>query len=444
MQQWVMTCVMFTSLTLFVLPNVFLSISPDYLFSFVPPRAIPFNEDAPDAFSKIPSNSSIVLNQKNHASSGICNGKKGILLIRRGDGESAVGTLFFSYIINHLIYAEQNNLVPWIHLDPSFPCYDESVHGNETTLHFVWPIKAQESRIVGKGDMECLNWRKEKTKSHYPGPIVSERRENETFALIGNGIWQSYFEPLSEPVPIHDPSCSDKPLLFLQRRSVFPGLHVCAPWAVRSWPFLRIPKAVRPQASIRDWYSPMRKRGAAIVAKYYRPRPWLKELVEKTNPTKNKCLSMHIRLTDKADGRTKPPLTVFQLYAEAYAEASSGGSIYIATDDGTIFERIRKEWKGIKEIITQKNVLRSSGKAAIFRRFTNETHRTNSEGLVDIYAMSRCDFFVHGFSAMAEATIFINPPLHNRSINVDVVEEERMTGLSFEKMVREFYRKDTK
>jgi hypothetical protein len=38
--------------------------------------------------------------------------------------------------------------------------------------------------------------------------------------------------------------------------------------------------------------------------------------------------------------------------------------------------------------------------------------------------MTQSRLFVHGFSAMAEAAIFINPALHNRSVNVDVNEKE--------------------
>jgi len=84
----------------------------------------------------------------------------------------------------------------------------------------------------------------------------------------------------------------------------------------------------------------MRERGAEKVAKYFRPLPWIQELVPKTNPSK-KCLSIHIRLTDNGHGRTKAPLELFQEYAETYVAASGGGDIFVATDDGTILDTIR-------------------------------------------------------------------------------------------------------
>eukprot|EP00545_Synedropsis_sp_CCMP1620_P010227 CAMPEP_0119027338 /NCGR_PEP_ID=MMETSP1176-20130426/36926_1 /TAXON_ID=265551 /ORGANISM="Synedropsis recta cf, Strain CCMP1620" /LENGTH=184 /DNA_ID=CAMNT_0006983231 /DNA_START=81 /DNA_END=635 /DNA_ORIENTATION=+ len=183
----------------------------------------------------------------------------------------------------------------------------------------------------------------------------------------------------------------------------------------------------------------MRQRGAEKVSKYFRPQPRIQELIEQANPA-TKCLSMHIRLTDKGHGRKKKPLELFQSYAEAYAEASGGGSLFVATDDGTILNTIETSWK-ISKVYHQKNILRSSGVDAIFRTFQNETHRTNTEGIVDMYAMSRCDFFVHGFSAMAEAAIYINPALHNRSVNVDDIGEEVVSVPTFQKLVEEYYKK---
>ena len=58
---------------------------------------------------------------------------------------------------------------------------------------------------------------------------------------------------------------------------------------------------------------------------------------------------------------------------------------------------------------------------------------------MDIYSMSRCDFFVHGFSAMAEATVYIQRELHNRSANVDIEPIERMSADDFRTMVSDFY-----
>lgn len=358
-------------------------------------------------------------------------------MIQGGDAEAAVGTLFFMYIVNHLIYADQNNLMPWIHLNPVFPCYDPIVHGNESQT-FAMMSGAKESEIFGSGNLECKYWRRSQS---YPGPVlIDEKLIRHNFTIKGNGLWQSYFEPLSG-YPPNDPSCQDKPLMALQTRSIFPGLHVCAPWGVRPWALPHTPVDLRPEGaglSHHDWLGAMRQRGGAKVAKYFRLHRSMQKLVKDANPA-TKCLSMHIRLTDKGNGRQKKPLELFQAYAEAYTQASSGGSLFVATDDGSIFNTIRNDWT-ISKLHHQQNILRSSGSNPIFRTFQNETHRTNTEGIVDMYAMSRCDFFVHGFSAMAEAAIFINPSLHNRSVNVDLKFKELIKAKRFGSVVEEYYK----
>jgi calcineurin-like phosphoesterase family protein len=371
---------------------------------------------------------------------GFCEGKDGVLMIQRGDSESAVGTLFFMYIVNHLIFADQNNLLPWVHLDPAFPCYDASVHGNNVKS-FTMLSGIRETQIYGDNDLTCMYWRR---KQHYPGPVtISDKLTPQNFTIKGNGLWESYFEPMGG-YPPDDPSCRDKPLLQLNKRSVFPGMHVCAPWGVRPWAVPHTPVGLKPlgqNISYHQWLTPMRQRGSEKVRKYFRPLPWLQDLIEKANPAKTRCLSIHARLTDKGNGRKKPPLERFQQYAEAYVNASNGGSIYIATDDGTIFDRIRATWT-IADLHYQQGVIRSSGNAAIFRTFQNETHRTNTEGIVDMYSMSKCDFFVHGFSAMAEAAVFINPGLHNRSVNVDAEKIHLISVEQFRRLVSDYY--DTK
>lgn len=150
-------------------------------------------------------------------------------------------------------------------------------------------------------------------------------------------------------------------------------------------------------------------------------------------------------MTDKGNGRVKQPLSVFQAYAEAYAKVSGGGkSIFIATDDATVLTTIQTQWKidaSSSSLIKYQDaaIRMNGGSAAIFHDYQNETHRTNTEGLVDIYAMSKCDFFVHGYSAMAEAVIYIHPDLHNRSVNVDVPKQEIIPVKEFERMVADYY-----
>ena len=386
-------------------------------------------------------------------SSSVCGSYKGILRIARGDGEAAVGTMFFMYIVSHVLYAEQHNLLPWVFLDPfSGPCFDEAVHGttNETT----WRVRKEGivTSVESPGTtMECRKW---KRVQGYPGKIVhNNHHHNQTSTVletfVGNGVWDTYFESLVRGFDYpHDVVCQDLPLIELAPLHVFPGLHYCAPWSVHAWSMRRyLPRALQRQdnQTLLDWFRPMRERGSRIVSTYYRPLPWLQERIDQANPNNNNnnCLAMHIRMTDKGHGRPKRQLQDFQPYAEIYLNETTTNTtlvlptVYIATDDGTVLDRIRQEWwwvgknnndddddASLSRIRTQAGVHRSQGVEPVFKRFHNVSHTTNTEGLVDMYAMSRCQFLVHGFSAMAEAAHYLNyPQLHTHSVNLDDTDQ---------------------
>ena len=92
--------------------------------------------------------------------------------------------------------------------------------------------------------------------------------------------------------PPDDPSCRDKPLLQLNTRSRFPGMHFCAPWAVRPWPIPSTPVGLKPDAAhqtVHEWLAPMRERGANKVDKYsdhcHGWRSWSRKLTQR--PTRN-------------------------------------------------------------------------------------------------------------------------------------------------------------
>ncbi|KAI2492547.1 glycolipid 2-alpha-mannosyltransferase [Fragilaria crotonensis] len=212
-----------------------------------------------------------------------------------------------------------------------------------------------------------------------------------------------------------------------------------------------------------DWLWQHRQRAAPIVRRYFHLQPWLQARVDAANnSTKRRvldnhdyrqqtsCLAVHIRLTDKASGRDKKGLDAYRPYMEAFAKAvtsisksiSSSSSvmkysIYIATDDATVLPTIQNEWtpRVASRLVYQPNTFRSHDEdLPTFKLLAEDKHRSNTEALVDMYAMSKCEYFVHGYSGMAEAVVYINPKLHSKSVNID--DEERMTPSQFERMVR--------
>jgi hypothetical protein len=435
-----------------------------------------------------------------------CAKADGILFISRVIRKAGAGTMFFQSIVDSLLYAEKYNLVPyiWINDDENQPCYDHAVHGiasnNRTARKKVGSI----TNLKGEGGMAC-----ETEEGTRPGPPSYTNLQPQTYTLIGNGLWQSYFEPIPMisslphhvPLSFHQPhsnsgttdpscavACSQKPVFEMTRSQVMPDMHRCSEFAVRGWAFRGIPKALLPKyyensdkeksgkiddrnqpttSVMADWLWNHRQRAAPIVQRYFHLQPWLQERVELANPTlrssnpmgatekhysslasrqsRSCCLAAHIRLTDKASGRDKKGLEAYRPYIEAFAKATAFlpkeeresllPFIYIATDDASVLPTIQKEWKIVSNRVRfQPDTYRSQEEhLPTFKLLAHDKHRSNTEALVDIYAMSKCCYFVHGYSGMSEAVVYINPKLHALSVNID--DDERMTPKEFEHLV---------
>ena len=83
-------------------------------------------------------------------------------------------------------------------------------------------------------------------------------------------------------------------------------------------------------------------------------------------------------------------------------------------------QHIRTHWPHhVKTVIRSMgdNVVRSSDFQAVFDLGAH--HRTNTEILVEILALSQCQFMIHGLSAVTESSIWINSELHYTSVNLE-------------------------
>ena len=373
--------------------------------------------------------------QDTNDSSSLCNGYDGILFISHVIRKAGAGTLFFQSLVDSLLYAELYNLYPflWVNDDKNQPCYDPNVHGvgpNITFQHLTGPI----TNLIGEGDMVCH------TKSNTrPGPPDFENLVMKDYTLVGNGLWQSYFRPISQQgFPFE--ACPNHPIFEMTNSQVMPDMHRCSEFAVRGWTFFGIPDRLLPQEgqqSMQDWlWENNRKHASRIVERYYRPQQWLQRKIQDANPVQDKqCLAMHVRLTDKASGRDKKGLEAYLPYAEAFSKAAPKTPIYVATDDSRVIQQLRGALPSSTPILSQNGVLRSSSNVPTFKLLAEDKHRSNTEALVEIYAMAKCGFFVHGFSGMAEAVVYIEPFLHKRSVNIDDPDEP-VSPINFEMMVQ--------
>jgi hypothetical protein len=361
-----------------------------------------------------------------------CDGYKGVLLIQSGDQGAAAGTAFFQYVINQIIYAEMFGYLPWVHFNNvSQHVYDPLVHGGANTT------------VQGIDGME-ISWMQvdapNKTKLEgmvYPGrPRSTGKLDKRSFAVSGTGVFESYFEPISE-FRKGDKSCERLPIITMSYDQLR-GMHLYSPWAVRTWQYLAMPPQnfVAENQTLHQWFDPMRRKAHEIVKKYYRFQPEIIANVDKILPENETCLGMHIRHSDKWGARRQIPEEEFLPYVKTFIQRG-GRTVYLATDSQNVIDTVRKSWPAwVKEHIRTQgddSVVRSTYQMPVFK--IGEHHRTNTEVLNDILALSRCRFMIHGLSAVSESAIYLNLNLHNRSVNLE--DPSHMNTVTFGSMVRQ-------
>lgn len=110
-----------------------------------------------------------------------------------------------------------HNLMPFVHFDVGTgQIYDAHVHDAPPTVFQM--IKGLEIHSVGRQDGP-------------PGrpnldPNLYRFKEKEDVVLLGNGIWGTYFEPISD-FDYMDESCTSKPLFEFSHSQIFPGEFTC-------------------------------------------------------------------------------------------------------------------------------------------------------------------------------------------------------------------------
>jgi len=324
-------------------------------------------------------------------------------------------------VINQLIYAEMYNLLPWIFLSREVnQIWDEDVHGAGGKHSFLADVIEAP---------ELYDERDENREKPFPGVPDFQRTRKEEVTVFGNGIWNSYFEPVSDFS--FDHRCS-KPMLTLAKPLVS---HWVAPWAVESYPGYLAWEHIL-NSEYHQWYGQQRRIAHEIVRKYFHPKPWIQKLVDKVNPTKENsiCLGLHHRGSDKSGKRRKTHFEQYATFIEAYAQETGGGKIFLATDSAPFLKEIEDKFPPEVAILfhTQENAIRSSNKLNPFS--IGSHHRTNTEVMIDMYALAKCDIFLHGRSAVSEAVHYINPKLHDHS--VDFEDPTYMSEDAFREMIR--------
>ena len=115
------------------------------------------------------------------------------------------------------------------------------------------------------------------------------------------------------------------------------------------------------------------------------------------------------------------------------------GKIFLASDDVRFFSAFLKS--NISQYIYSFNNTKLSGSAhAPFEIHARSRHTVNAEVLKDIVMLSKCDFLVHGHSAVSESAIYMNFKLHAQSVNIEYnVSGRRFTPGGFRTYVAKIY-----
>jgi hypothetical protein len=422
-------------------------------------RVLPTRDHLP------PSHPSFCANHNNESSV-----RRGIYHIQMGDIGGAAGTIFYQFVIGQIMYAESHQLIPWVHFsNVSHVIYDPIVHGgggggDQAATGITLSALTGRNATYVKGHHR---------RDYTPGPPnASLPVRQETLFFPGTGVWEHYFFPLvADFIPGDDMSCADPPLLYvtMDLYLITPGLHSYSPVSPKCWRYQSLPDYIsRPHLSVTEWLAPQRRTAHDIVRRYIRPRAYLHDAAQTVNPhcrrihsssnndNDHPCLGLHIRHSDKASGRRVIDTDEFLPFVQAFLAATTagiGGTIYLATDSSQVLSHIEHTWP---VAVTSRirtaghQILRSSTDTAVFDLHVDDNnaggghhhHRTNVEVMIEILALSQCQFLLHGFSAVSEAAIWTNLELHDTSINLE--DAEHLSVELFQKLVGMVVRNESK
>jgi hypothetical protein len=155
------------------------------------------------------------------------------------------------------------------------------------------------------------------------------------------------------------------------------------------------------------------------------------------HPRPKNSLGMHIRHSDKESSRDIVPLTRFLEFALAFVKAVDG-DIFVATDSALVLEEILQKWPTQVQdrIIFQAGLQGLSWNETAAFDLGVSTHRTNTEALTDLLALSKCTYLLHGLSALSEAVFYLNPGLMKRAINLDDFEKDYQVDYFVHKILK--------
>ena len=314
-----------------------------------------------------------------------------VLAIEGGDAGAAFATLYYLYVVNGVQYAWHKGYVPYI------------------VFNATW---MQQTMGTAAADAPPL-W-EHFFRSYCPGV----------------GPWLAR---CSNVVAVRPP----------QRWWGMQGVHGAFKWSVKAWYYGSHERA---RCSREGWCTSYRERlyrswrstGSAVVSRAHLPNPAVAAAVDEAwQSTMGDCaasesLAVHLRGSDKATRRRFIGIEEWEPFVASFFDSHRRGCAFVATDYVPFSAVVQSRWAerwGAARVRMRTISTRSADKLGNFAGDHASTRdqklRVALDVLVDLSLMARCNYFLHGASAVAEATHYTNPHLHRRSVDLEYAEDAR-------------------
>ena len=146
----------------------------------------------------------------------------------------------------------------------------------------------------------------------------------------------------------------------------------------------------------------------------------------------SESLAVHLRGSDKATRRRFIGIEEWEPFVASFFDGNRRGCVFVATDYVPFSAVVQSRWAerwGAARVRMRTISTRSADKLGNFAGDHASTRdqklRVALDVLVDLSLMARCNYFLHGASAVAEAAHYTNPALHRRSVDLEYEEDAR-------------------
>ena len=317
-----------------------------------------------------------------------CTSTQGVLRVRGADAGAGFGTLFFLYPINQLLLADAHCLLPlFSYIQERSPNYFDPSHGTNPWEYFFEPIGDKNAAL-------------EHANKHLP---VYELTPGTTSVRGEKG-------------------------------GQYLAMHNGAPWAVRAYDH-QSGWAHRNHSHFDEsWYARNREMAGAVIAKHIRVRRNIAEEADRLwqscfSQEEHPILGLHIRGGDKSGPWRHPidPVEAYLPYVSAFLRANPRGKVMLATDDAKLAAGVlHGDWPPLvrsavimpQPITKDRNLRGGMRPKPCLLDAPCGKYEQGLTVLLDILLLAKCDYLVHGESAVSEAALYLQPSLRTKSVPI--------------------------